>query len=182
MNCRLKFTTVTLWILLTRGYDAYATYQFTPDLSKESHPLVSVFGFDWSSILVFLILGSLYAIFAYYKVSFQRFSLEPQEKDYKFSDFVGYVYTGKKNSWTALLFKFPNSFKRLNFYMGHVLARCMVFAGVVSTSMWVLIKTTGRYPNTIASIMIYLTLISGCIILTYMWLSKIYKEYKEIKL
>ena len=45
MNRKLKFIIMTVWILLTRGYDTYATYQHTPDLDKKANPLVSVFGF-----------------------------------------------------------------------------------------------------------------------------------------
>ena len=75
MNRKQKFTIVTVWILLTRGYDAYATFQHTPDLDKEANPLVSVFGFNWTPLLVAV--GSLYVIYTYYLATFQTYNFEP---------------------------------------------------------------------------------------------------------
>jgi len=75
MNTKQKFTIVTVWILLTRGYDTYATFQHTPDLDKEANPLVSVFGFNWTPLLVAV--GSLYVIYTYYLATFQTYNFEP---------------------------------------------------------------------------------------------------------
>ena len=71
MSKTVKFTLVSLFILLTRSYDAYATYQFTPDLSKEANPLSSVLGLDWLPLL--LIIGSLtiYCLYACYVSTFK---------------------------------------------------------------------------------------------------------------
>jgi hypothetical protein len=41
----LKFLIILLWILFSKSYDAYCTFQHTPDLSKEANPLVSLLGF-----------------------------------------------------------------------------------------------------------------------------------------
>ena len=54
---------MTFWILLTRWFDAYSTYQYTPDLGKESNPLVSIFGFGWTPCIG-PILGSILALAA----------------------------------------------------------------------------------------------------------------------
>lgn len=42
MTKKIIFTITTLWILLTRSYDAYCISQLTPDLSKESNPLLFI--------------------------------------------------------------------------------------------------------------------------------------------
>ena len=77
MNRKQKFTIVTVWILLTRGYDTYATFQHTPYLGKEANPLVSVFGFGWTPLLVVVAVGSLYVIYTYYLATFQTYNFEP---------------------------------------------------------------------------------------------------------
>ena len=43
MNRKQKFTIVTDWILLTRGYDTYATYQHTPDSAQYDYLIFGTF-------------------------------------------------------------------------------------------------------------------------------------------
>ena len=75
MNKKQKFTILTVWILLTRWFDAYSTYQHTQDLGKEANILVSIFGFNWTPLLVAV--GSLYVIYTYYLATFQTYNFEP---------------------------------------------------------------------------------------------------------
>ena len=61
MNKNLKFTAITTWILFSRSYDAYCTYQLTPDLSKEANPLVTVVGISsWTTLLLVLSVLTIY--------------------------------------------------------------------------------------------------------------------------
>ena len=130
MNKTVKFAIVSSWILLTRAYDAYCTYQYTPDLSHEANPLVSILGFGWTPLLLTLVILSSYVIYAYYQATFKPYAeMLPKEQQLSFSDFVGYVYTGKKQSWTAMFYKLPNSMKRFNHVVGHLMAKSLAFAG-----------------------------------------------------
>jgi len=177
MNRKLKFIITTVWILLSRAYDVYATYQHTPDLSKEANPLVSVFGFNWTSLLAVVLFCSIYVIYTYYLTTFHPFNLEPKEKGYTLSHFIGYIYTGKKQSWISLFYKFPKDLKRLNHYSGQLFSRCLVFAGVVSTIMWLLINNTEFYKNIHSVTMIYLILIIGSVIICHRWFKRKYSVY-----
>ena len=178
MNRKQKFTIVTVWILLTRGYDTYATFQHTPDLGKEANPLVSVFGFGWTPLLVVVAVGSLYVIYTYYLATFQKYNFLPKEKGYSLSHFIGYVYTGKKQSWISVFYKIPKDLQRFNHViMGQLLSRCLVFAGFVSTIMWLLINNTEFYKSIHSAPMIYLILIIGSVYISYRWFKKIYSEY-----
>jgi len=178
MNRKQKFTIVTVWILLTRGYDTYATFQHTPDLGKEANPLVSVFGFNWTPLLVVVAVGSLYVIYTYYLATFQTYNFLPKEKGYSLSHFIGYVYTGKKQSWISVFYKIPKDLQRFNHViMGQLLSRCLVFAGFVSTIMWLLINNTEFYKSIHSAPMIYLILIIGSVYISYRWFKKIYSEY-----
>mgnify|MGYP000595252376 CR=1 FL=1 len=62
MNKKLKFTITTIWILLTRWFDAFSTYRHTPDLGKEANPLVSIFGFGWTPLLVVIVVDIFVAL------------------------------------------------------------------------------------------------------------------------
>ena len=80
MKKNIKFTITIVWILLTRWFDAFSTYLHTPDLGKEANPLVSVFGFSWTPLLVVVVVCSIYAIYTYYLATFQIYNFLPKEK------------------------------------------------------------------------------------------------------
>ena len=123
MNKTLKFTITTVWIFFSRAYDAYCTSQFTPDLSNEANPLVSILGFTWMPLLMFITFFTLYAIYGYYLVTFQPIQLLPKEKDYSFSNLVSYMYFGYKGEWYHTLYKLPNSRNRFHQYMGQIVSK-----------------------------------------------------------
>lgn len=178
MNSKLKFTLTATWILFSRSYDAYCTSLLTPDLTKEANPLVSVVGISsWTTLLTILSLLTIYVIYAYYVSVFKPMNLLPKEKGYSFGEFVAYLYLGMKDSWTATLYKFPKDMKRLNTYVGHVLTRCLVFAGVVSTVMWLLINHSDYYKTIHSAPLIYSILIGGSIVIAYSWNRNMYRQY-----
>jgi hypothetical protein len=177
MTKKLKFTFTTAWILLTRSYDAYCTNQLTPDLSKESNPLVSILGMTWTPLLITLALLTIYVIYAYYISAFKPIDLLPTEKGYSFSMFTAFVYLGYKDKWTSVFYKFPNDINRFNQYMGNTLTQCLVFAGFVSTVMWLLIHHSEYYRDIHSAPFIYGILIVGSMLIIYRWNTIMYSRY-----
>lgn len=178
MSKATKFSITTVWILFSRSYDAYCTSQHTPDLTNEANPLVSVFGMGWTPLLLIIGALTLYVIYSYYLATFKPMNLLPSEGGYSFIGLMTFVYLGRKEPWTAMLYKLPNSLSRFNQYIGHVLTRCLVFAGIVSTAMWLLINHTEFYKQIHSAPMIYTILIGGAILITLQWNWEMYKGYK----
>ena len=173
----IKFTSITIWIILSRAYDVYATSQFTPDLSKEANPLVSIFGLNWGPLLFIIIGVLLYTFYTLYINTFKKYDLLPAEKVLKFSEFMTYVYLGKKDKWFSILYKFPKDIKRLNYLMGYWLSRTLVFAGIISTIMWILINYTDfYYPKFHKTAVLYSILIIGTLLIWIDFCKKLYKK------
>lgn len=179
MRKTFRFTSITIWIIFSRAYDAYCTYQHTPDLSKEANPLVSVLGMTWTPLLLVMSILSLYAIYAYHRTLFKPINLLPAEKGLSFREVSTFVYLGKSDNWVSLLYKYPKSISHLNQVIGHTLTKCLVFAGVVSTVMWLLINNTAYYRNYHSAPLIYSILVVGCIIIMYRWFADMYKQYLD---
>ena len=177
MNKKTSFIFTVSWILVTRAYDVYCTYKWTPDLKLEANPLVSLFGLGWTPLLIIISILGIYCLYAYYFSCFKDFDPFPIKKDYNFSNFIGYIYTGKKQSWISVLYKFPKDINRFHYYMGNLMSRCLVFAGLISTSMWLFLNQVAYYRNIHSAKMIYLILFFGCILIIYNWFLKLYKEY-----
>jgi hypothetical protein len=177
MNHTTKFTLTTIWILLTRFYDMYCTYCFTPDLSKESNPLSSVLGLGWRPLIIIIGLLSAYTIYAYYLCIYKPMHLLPTEKGYSFSNFVAFIYLGQKENWTAVLYKLPKDLNRFNQCMGHILSKCLVVVGFISTSMWLLINHTDYYKKLHNAKIVYGIILISCISVIYSWNKNMYKKY-----
>lgn len=178
MSKRIKFFITVLWILLSRSYDVYATYQYTPDLSHEANPLASVLGLGWLPILIIVTVLMSYIIYAYYVSVFKKYPLHPKEVDYDFKNFAIFLYLGKKAHWSATLYQLPKDLNRLNHFMGNVLSRSFVFAGIVSTIMWLLINYTDFYKPYHNAPFIYSLLAIGSIGLSIQWMYNEYKKYR----
>ena len=174
---KIKFTLTISWIILTRMYDAYSTKQLTPDLSKESNPLVSVLGMTWAPLLIVLGLLTVYVVYAFYLSTFKPTRIFPTQKGYTFKEFVTYTYLGRTDSWMALVYKFPKDLNRLNNWMGIVLTKGLVFAGGVSTAMWLFINYTDFYKNMHSAQLVYSILIIGFLAIIYFWNKKMYANY-----
>ena len=178
MSKAAKFTITTIWILFSRSYDAYCTSLHTPDLTNEANPLVSALGMGWTPLLLIIGALTMYVIYTYYLAVFKPKDLLPNEPGYTFSNIVAYTYLGEKAPLTAMLYKLPKSFSWFNQYIGHILTRCLVFAGMVSTTMWLLINHTEFYKPLHSAPMIYTILIGGCILITLQWNWEMYKRYR----
>jgi len=174
----LKFLIVLSWILFSKSYDAYCTYLHTPDLSKEANPLVSILGLNWFWLLI--VIGSL-TIYTYYTLSlitFKPIKLYPLEKGYSFSNFIGHLYLGKKSSWLGMFYRFPKDINRFHYFFGNIFVRYLVFAGIISTVMWLLINNSEVYRAIHNHLVIYGILISGTFIILYNHYKTNYNKYQ----
>ncbi|MBK7230872.1 MAG: hypothetical protein IPH93_01010 [Saprospiraceae bacterium] len=177
MTNKIKFTITTAWIIFTRSYDAYCTNQFTPNLEKESNPIVTLLGMTWTPLLITIGLLTIYTIYVLYIGIFKPKNLLPTESGYTFSEITAFTYLGHKDHWTAIFYKIPKDINRFNHWMGQTLPQCLSFAGLVSTMMWLLIHHSDYYKSIHSATMIYIFLISGCIVIIYSWNKKIFKQY-----
>lgn len=180
MNKTLKFLLTTVWIIITRAYDAFSTFQYTPDLSQEANPLVSILGFGWTPLLGLITLLLIGIIYAYYQSLFHPFDFLPNEKGLAFGSFSIFLYLGKTGHWSSVLYQLPKSGKRFMHYMGCLLTPSLVFAGVVSTLMWLLLNYTTFYPQIHSAPMIYFILLIGAGAIMWNWHKKQYALYQSV--
>lgn len=180
MNKMLRFSLVGGWIILSRFYDAYCTYEYTPDLSHEANPLVSWLGLGWTPLLLIIFGLTFYTVYAYYLTLTRNYDFMPKEEGYSFWDMATHMYRGKKEHWSVLMYKLPASWDRLHYFFGTYMAPCLSFLGIVSTIMWLLIKYTENYMNEYHSLwVIYSTLIIGSLVIFIFKALQLYKEYKS---
>jgi hypothetical protein len=103
MKKTATFFITSAWILFSRAYDAYCTHNLTPDLSKESNPLVSVLGMNWTPLLVTIGILTVYTLFCYFLVIFKPISLIPSKKAIR-SVILWLICTSEKKKVGQLFF------------------------------------------------------------------------------
>lgn len=179
MSKKGNFILVSIWIIISRFYDAYATYQFTPDLKLEANPLVSILGLNWTGLLIIYCTLCLLILYLFYISSFNKFNLLPSEKGYSFKEFFTYIYLGKKDSFLKLFYKLPNSKGRLIQYVGTLFPKMLSFIGIITTLMWLGINYYEPYYYFHKAIYIYSIIIIGSLIIIYKWHKKMYLNYTK---
>ncbi|AZQ63748.1 hypothetical protein EI427_16405 [Flammeovirga pectinis] len=179
MNKKLYFFLISSWIIISRILDVYYTYQFTPDLSKEANPIVSIFGISSWSILSFIItVVVIYVIYTFYLVIFKPFDLLPNEKGYSYSNIIAYLFLGVKESWLSVFYKFPKSYKRMKYYIGHILPVSFAYVGLITTIMWLLINNTESFYTEYYRLKYVLVIILLPIVsFIFVWTYLMYKKY-----
>jgi hypothetical protein len=63
--------------------------------------------------------------------------------------------------------------------MGHVMTAFLVYAGILSTWMWLLIQHAPWYREIHSPELIYTLLIGGCLIILYRWNKKEFIRYQN---
>lgn len=73
------FSFVLIYALLVAA-DTYSTYQYTPDLTMEANPLISVLGYGWKSIfIVDIILIIVYGFLIYFPLVYYKRTVIPNK-------------------------------------------------------------------------------------------------------
>ncbi len=122
---------------------------------------------------------TIYTCYTLYLISFKPIKLYPLEKGYSFSNFIAYMYFGKKSSWLSIIYKVtPIRNKRFHYTFGNIFVRYLVFAGIVSTVMWLLINNSEAYRVIHNHLVIYGILISGTFIILYNYYKTNYNKYQ----
>lgn len=127
---KLEFCLLTLLLLITRFWDAILTYIITPNLEKETNPIVSLFGQGWVSLIsIQIILISVIIILNYYSL-FKIKNIYPSQKGYSFKEFLSYYYFGEKQNLIKLLYKMPKNKSTLIKSLGYMLPRTLIVVSI----------------------------------------------------
>ena len=77
------------------------------------------------------------------------------------------MFLGKKSSWLKIFYRFPKDIKRFHYFFGNLFVRYLVYAGIISTVMWILINNSEFYKDIHNHLVIYGVLTAGILIIVY---------------
>jgi hypothetical protein len=131
LNRRYLFAILT--IVLLRALDLFITYRYTPNLSFEANPVVSVFGASWKGLIIFQAFLVAFIVFLMH-FYFARKTPLIEQKELPFHDFIYIYFFNKLKPWPKRMFTFPKNIKRhlaLNGFLLMVLAIAISIFAIV---------------------------------------------------
>jgi hypothetical protein len=176
------YCSVIVLILVLRVVDLLITYHYTPDLSFEFNPLVSVFGAKWYS---FILLQLLIVTFISYVIHFYFFKEENiiSKKDLSLLDFIYCYFNGELKPLHARFAFFPKHVRRHLAFNGFIL---MVLSIGVSTFAIIhnllLVHRISWYEKLIIHhhIAVFSSLLGGALVVSSLTFSLMeYSRYKK---
>ncbi len=179
---KLEFFLLTLLLVITRCWDMAATYVITPDLEKETNPMVSIFGQGWTTIIIFqIILVSFIIILNYYSL-FKIKNSYPPHKGYSYRDFISYFYFGEKRNLIEMLYKFPKNRSTFVKALGYVLPRSLIVIGlfISSSSTFLIINNDYQKFYAFARPYYYIVLIAIVFLFFILFFKREYTIYQKI--
>jgi len=178
-NKYVIFGIVVIWIILSRFYDVYSTFRFTPSLDLEANPLISKFNFGWATLIGINVLISGYAIILFYKICFSKPLKLPTTYGLNYVDFLPHLFLGRSDHWLAIFYKLPKTFEHFQLLLGYLLPIIVSFVGVVTSLMWSLIFYTNYYHTYYKGYQVAIIIVLGIIILIVLWSKFMYSKYKN---
>ncbi len=133
---KLKFFLLTFLLLFARGCDFYSTslWFFQPDgPSGETNPLVRIFGFGFTGLVVTNIIIVGLMIYAFYYYSFKYTTPKVPTKPTRLSDFISELYFNEKGRFYDVFYKTPKNKKVLLAHTGYVLVRVVILGSFLAT-------------------------------------------------
>jgi len=145
----IEFIVITILLVVTRFLDVFFTYRFIPDLHSEANPLVSISKFGWAGLIIAQVIIVLLIIYLAWKSFTPVSNFVTYTPGLSFNQFAWQLYHGKTNGhkkWNALT-SFPKGFKRSMYVLGWLLPRVVIFAGLVTIVMHLLLMYSPAYKQ-----------------------------------
>ena len=180
---KLEFWLLTSFLVITRCWDITATYIITPNLERETNPIVSIFGQGWITVIILqIILVSVVIILNYYSL-FKIKDGYPSQKGYSYKDFITYYYFGKKRNLIKMVYKFPKNKSILIKALGYILPRALIVISVFISLSSTLLIVNSDYQKfyAVAKPYYYIVLIAIVCVFYSLFFKKEYTIYQKIQ-
>lgn len=124
----IEFFILLILLILTRIADGILTYKITPDLSRELNPLVSLFGFRWTGLIIIALLIIIPTIILNYYSIYRPFDNSPPDQNFSFREFKQYYFSASNPALKT------SSLKIIVQTLGYIAPRVFILWG-----LWVII-------------------------------------------
>jgi len=151
INMRWKsYISCIALILGLRFLDLYLTFRYTPNLTQEWNPLVSIFGASWSGFIFMQIMVVLF-VFSLMYFYFNRKMTVPSIQNLSFSDFIYVYFFDRLKPWPGRMISYPIHWSRHLVFNGFVfMVMTILISGFAIVHNLLLIHSIESYARFVA--------------------------------
>jgi hypothetical protein len=178
---RLEFSLLTLFFIVTRCWDIAATYFVTPDLEKETNPIVSIFGEGWTAVIVIQAILVAVIITVNYFSLFKIVTNYPSQRAFSFKEFVAYHYFGEKQNLIKMLYRFPKNKNVLIKALGYILPRALIVISIfisMSSTLLIVNDDYGKFYD-VAKPFYYIVMVAIVFLFSVLFFKREYALYQK---
>lgn len=178
---RLEFFLLTLFLIVTRCWDIAATYFVTPNLEKETNPIVSIFGQGWIAVIIIQAILVAVIIALNYFSLFKIKTSYPSQRGCSFKDFIAYYYFGEKQNLIKMLYRFPENKKVLIKALGYILPRALIVISIFISMSSTLLIVNDDYREfyDVAKPYYYIVMVAIVFLFSVLFFKREYALYRE---
>lgn len=178
-NNKREFLWLTALLCLTRIGDIAMTYLVTPDLARETNPLVSLFGQGWISVIAVQIVLVLAIVLLNYYGLFKVKPAYPSQTGLSFGEFATTYYLGRKQHWTNLLLRFPTRWSVFVKAFGYALPRALIVIGLLVSVSSATLTVSKAYSDFYPAVrpVFYVTLVATALYFYFRFFKVEYRAY-----
>lgn len=178
MNHKKTFWTGAILLIVSRLVDFTATMCYSPNIQHESNVLTKIFPLNYQLLGVIQVLLIAFVVYCFYVYNFREIELKKDRSINQLRTFIPYFYFGRKESYTAFLFKKP--LYRNSFYsVGYVVTYSLIWIGFIvgtSTTMCMLSEKYESFYKLAGPPLLYVVLV----LITFYYASRFHrKEFKK---
>lgn len=177
---RHEFMLLTVLLCVTRLSDLLATFIVTPDLVRETNPMVSIFGQGWTWLIGVQVVLVSSIVWLNYLSIFKPRPDHPPQSGLSLGQFATTYYFGREQHWTNLIFRLP--YRRSVFVkvFGYTLPRVLIVVGLVVSMSSLLLSVSKTYANHYPPLPAFYAAIAAIALLIYYRFFRIeYNAYRR---
>lgn len=142
-----KFILLTFLLIISRCFDFFTTYWYTPDLSKETNILVNLLNINYFSAGIIQLLALSLVIYLLYNYCFRGVYTEGISQETTVKEFIGIYHFRDKEGWKKLLYKLPSNKNSSLYSLGYILTRSLITIGFIVGTSTLLLIISDKYKN-----------------------------------
>ncbi|UCG61685.1 MAG: hypothetical protein JSV52_15470 [Candidatus Zixiibacteriota bacterium] len=162
-----EFVLLTVLLCVTRLSDIYTTFVVTPDLVRETNPIVSMFGQGWTWLIgVQIVLVSSIVLLNYLSI-FKSRPDHPSQSGLSLRKFATRYYLGREQHWVNLVFRLPYRWNVFVRAFGYTLPRVLIVVGLMVSVSSLLLSVSQTYANYYPPLPAFYAVIAAIALLVY---------------
>lgn len=140
-----RFIALAALAIISRFYDGFTTYRYTPDLSHEANPMVLWLGAGWPTIILLQAVLTTLLIYFLYNYFFKFRSIVPEDKTLTLKQYISYFHFNDPHSLHKMLYRIPDNKSQFMASIGYIGSMTLIWVSIIVGTSTTFLLTSETY-------------------------------------